>query len=139
MKVLVPFDFTVGVQALRRSFQMYEDTREVDIHAVHFSDTPNDTSSSIAEKEVRDLFAEVVGTESNLEESDLTIATQRVESETRAQVSEAIQQYAEREGIDQVIMSSHNRSLLSRLFDKGTADRILDSDVASVTVVEPIE
>jgi nucleotide-binding universal stress UspA family protein len=139
MKVLVPFDFTVGVQALRHSFQMYEDTEKVEIHAVHFSDTPNKTSGDIAEKEVRNLFNEVVDTGSNLEETDLTIDTQGVEQETRAQVSEAIQDYAERENIDQVIMSSHNRSLLSRLFDKSTADRILDSDVASVTVIEPIE
>lgn len=138
MKLCVPFDFSGGTASLRYAFETYSDTDDVEIHAVHFTETPHETLENVVEKELYGILEETNGSADSRSRlrDQLQIEFVAVDDTGRASISGAIEQYAREHDIDQIIMSEEERSLLSKFFDKSNTKRLLESDVAPVTVVD---
>lgn len=137
MNVLVPFDFTAGARTLKHAVHAYSDVDGVTIHAVHFSDTKHETVDNVIKKEAQEFISEAHPDEPNTIHPDqLIVEVRAVSEETPEQISPAIEDYAREHDIDQIIMSEHERSFLARMMEKSNTQRLLESDVAPVTVVD---
>jgi len=138
MKLCVPFNFTEGTDSLRYAFRAYRDTDNVEIHAVHFTDTPHDTVEKVIKKELLELLEEENGNDEteSLTRDRVQIEIEVVDETDRESISEAIEEYTREHGIDQIIMSEEERSVFQKLLEKSSTKRVIESDVAPVTVVD---
>lgn len=135
MNVIVPFDLDAdtGAYALNRAAEMFADSDDVMVYAVHLTDTQNETVDNVIMEEARRLMS--VEENGQLDEDQIVVEVQPVKEETPEYIVPAIKQYARENNADQIVMSKQERSLLEKLLQRSNTESLIGNGVAPVTRV----
>ena len=127
MNVLVPFDIRpVNERAVRAALDLFAGKTDVHLIAVHVT-TSEATPAQIAASEI-----ESMGERRELSvEAELRV----VASDSKAEIRATIDEIVEAEAIDLVVIAYEEQSLVEKLFETNTADRMLTRHDTPVLLV----
>jgi nucleotide-binding universal stress UspA family protein len=133
MDVLVPVD---GSDCSARAVSFgaeFADRFDAALQVVHFSDAKTD-----AAREVRDrarATLDEAGVDPEADDTDVEVVVQDIEPATAARVGKAVLAYAEREGVDHVVMGHHGAGRVERAILGSAAETVVRGETVPVTVI----
>lgn len=137
MHLLVPMDDSEPAQdALEHAITMFPDAEITALHVVNPSASMYGGDAAYNIERVLELEAEnaeslLESARSVAEERDATISTETV----RGTPARRIVEFAEEEGVDQIVIGSHGRSGVSRVLLGSVAEQVVRRSPVPVTVV----
>lgn len=129
MNILVPFDIQpVSERAVRATLRLFGGNEAVNVTAVHVS-AGEETPAKVAASEIEslgDTYEATVSAEIRLIDHG---------AESKAAVRQAITEVVETDEIDLVVLGYESKSLLDRVLESDTAERMLQTHEIPVLLV----
>ncbi|GEM_PF-1058805 len=129
MNILVPFDIQpVSERAVRATLRLFGEHEDVHVIAAHMS-ASEETPAQVAASEIESLG----------EKYDATVKAEirliKHGSESKAAVRTAITEIVDTSDIDLVVLGYESKSLLDRVLESDTAERMLQTHEIPVLLV----
>jgi nucleotide-binding universal stress UspA family protein len=135
MTVLAPIDGSdCSVRGLEFARE-FADRFDASLHVVHFSDAETDAAREVCDRARAALAEAGVDPAGGDTDTDVEVVVRDIEPATAARVGKAVLAYAEREGMDHVVMGHHGAGRVERAILGSAAETVVRGETVPVTVI----